>query len=384
MAKINRTMVYNVAIKQFRNLGRDSDGKWRYENALNKTCFDLFGKQGIGTKLSPKSKVGRIEKCISTFDFDSLIGILADDKASHKLRVAVMTRHAISTGKYSGKEEKKIKKAYKKIVESLSDQFRIEKASDDIFAAINSVYDDEDDYDFDFSSEDDNIFSSVWEDDDTGYFGRASRKYGSTARHKNELARLIYGGSKYDDDDDDDLNDDNMAKIINVLENITDRLDNLEAANDDDDCDYTMTWKNPRPNPNRRRRRNVQQYHNPLIDDGWVPDECYDEDDDDYEDYPPPPTPAQINQQKSDDDVSSLMTTMVKAIKETNTTVANMSNALATTSRDIVSMKSDLTATMKNVADLMNDLYGDDSEDAQPPGETPEQVFPIRDSDNRA
>ena len=68
MAKINRTMVYNVAIKQFRNLGRDSDGKWRYENALNKTCFDLFGKQGIGTKLSPKSKVGRIEKCISTFD----------------------------------------------------------------------------------------------------------------------------------------------------------------------------------------------------------------------------------------------------------------------------------------------------------------------------
>lgn len=365
MAKKNRTAIYNEAIRQFRKMGIDSNGKWRYESALNKVCFDLFGKKDVGTRLSPKSKLSKIEKCISSFDFDSLIGILADDKAAHKMSVAVMAKYALSTGNYSGKEMKSIKKAYKKIIYSLSDQFQIEKASDDILAELDRVTDDYDDYDF---SDDDDIFSSVWEDDD-GPFSRASRKYGKTAKHKNELARLLYGGSKYDEEDDEDEDDDDMTKIVDILENLTDRLDSLEDRFDGDDYEYDR----PR---NPRRRRSSRNFRNPVVNDGWEPvEDDYDDDDEEYYvdhcpgGYPPPPTPAEMSHMSS---VNS-MNTIMSAISEINTNVSGVSSALAETSRNVHAMQKDLVDTMNNVSRIMTDIYED------PPPEEPQ--YPIRDSD---
>lgn len=369
MAKMNRTAIYNVAIKQFRNLARNSDGKWQYEDALNKVCFDLFGKKGVASKLAPKSKVSRIEKCIESFDFDALIGILADDKAAHNMRVAVKARHALAAGKYGGKSLKTIKKSYKKIIEALSDKFQIEKASDDLFAELDRALDEYDEYDLD---DDDIVFSSAWEDDN-GPITRASRKYGKTAKHKNELARLIYGGSKYDEDDDDedddDINDKNITKIVNVLENLSDRLDNLEAANDDGDDYY----------PTQRRAPRSNMFRNPVVHDGWEPVED-DDDDDELEYYPrpprmpdppAPPTPAEMTY-KSD------MQTVLSAISGINTNMVNLSKAVSDTNTGVNSMKSDLAATMRNVADIMDDLYGDDTNQADQ-----DPVYPIRDSDKQ-
>lgn len=375
MSKMNRTAIYNVAIKQFRNLGRDSDGKWRYEESLNKTCFDLFGKKGIATKLAPKSKISRIEKCIASFDFDAMIGILADNKASHSLRVATLAKQALASGKYNTKEIKTIKKSYKKIIENLTEKFQIEKASDDLFAELNRVVDDyDDDYEYDF--DDDNIFSSEWEDDD-GPVSRASRRYGSKAKHKNELARLIYGGSKYDDDDeDDDVDEDNITKIVNVLESLSDRLDSLEAAADEPD-EYIPQRRNT-----QRPRRTARRYSNPAVDDGWEPVDEYDDDDDYEEDpiqlvrsadspVPPPPTPVDMSY-KND------MATMMKAIADVSTNVITLSKSVNETSQNMSSIREDLTETMKHVTNIMRDLY---EPDAEPPDKTDQPVYPIRDSD---
>lgn len=378
MAKRDRRNVsdlYNAAIKEFRKLGLDSNGKWRYENALNKVCFDLFGKKQLGTKLGPNAKRKTIIKTVETFDFESLIAILADNRTQHKLYVAVLAKHALASGNHTSKEMKTIKKSYKKIIDMLSEQFSIEKASDDIMSELARVTDDYDDYSFD---DDDDIFESIWEDDE-GPFYKTSKKYRKSAKHKNELGKLLYGRG-YDDDDDDEYDDDKdeeISKIVDVLENITDRLDSIESGigYENDYDDYT-----DRRHTSRRRpvMNNPRRYRNPPSNDGWEPVDDYD-DDDDYDEIPaPPPTPMEMAAHNDPLDK------IIGAIDAMNTNIGSMSNALAETSRTVHGMKSDLAATMKNVADIMNDLYEDDEPQQEaPPQESPPAQYPIRDSDKK-
>lgn len=383
MAKKNRTAIYNMAIRQFRKLAIDSKGKYKYEEALNKVCFDLFGKKDVATKLGPKSKLSRIQKCISTFDFESLIAILANNSAAHKMQVAVMARNAMNSGKYTGKEFKNIKKSYKKIITSLGNQFNIEKASDDILSELDRLTDGYDDYEYDFDNGDD-IFDSIWEDED-GPFTRTSRRYGSSAKHKNELAKLLYGDNDDYDDEDEDDDDDNISKIVDVLENLTDRIDNLESNSYDD-------YRRP-PMPRRRSMNSRNDYYNPPLDDGWelLPREDYYDDEDDgggggYEEQPPepipkvapPPTPVEMTTPPPAPSVD--LSSLIDAIKENNNNLQSVSNAVAETSRTVKTMQSDLASTMRNVAYIMNDIYEDDA----PPETSDTPEYPIRDSDKNA
>ena len=398
MGKSNKTALYNAALHEFRKLGRDSSGKWRNESALNKVCYDLFGKKEIATKLAPNSKPTRVEKCIASFDFEALIAILADDKSAHALYVAVMAKKALSSGKQTGKELKVIKKSYKKIIENLSAKFAIEKVSDDLFAELEKVTNDyDDDYDFDFD-DDEYDFDSVWEDDD-GVFTKASRRYGSKARNRNSLAQLLYGKST---DVEEGSDDKNISKIIDVLESVTDKIsdieDRLNSIDDGDDSDYDeyeeasprSRTRSQRANQRVQPVRSSRRYRNPPPDDGWEPVEYDDEDDDEEYYFRSPPTPADVRnagRPASNDNI----TPIASAIDSINNNISTLTSVVAETSRAVKSMQNDLVDTMENVSQIMSDIYEPDDGDnvsESPPNPPPRNAgaqpqYPIRDSDKR-
>lgn len=395
MGKVNRTRIISMSLKYLRRLALNESGKYKYERELNEVLQDVFGAKNIATKLGPKSGRNKILKCIDNIDFEALVSMLADNKTSADLSLCVSFKRALDSNRYTKSESKKLKKAYKRLIDRITSSYGVKKTSyGDVLSQVDKIlgddydddYDDYGDYGFD---DDDSIdlddldrvdLGSIWEDDDDGPISRTRRRYRDKRKGDgNRLAALLYG-SKYGSDRDpeyDDIVADNMKKITTVLENLNDRLDRIENGSDDDDDedDDEDFYEPPKKKSSRGGGKRApvgsamqRSINNDEYGSYWEGGDAdgYEEgpslpgiDPEDDEELPTEPVPTENNNE------------VISLIKALSIQVSGSINTLGT---EIEGVKKDMMKCMTNISTIMTDIYGDDTAATTVPEPTQQQA----------
>ncbi len=406
MGRINRSELVGLTLKYFRMLGKNKNGKYAYVDQLNKVCEDIFGIKKLGDKLSHKKSQDKLIKAINTFDFESLVAMLADDSTRRKLSMMVQLRVTIDNPKSTSSEQKMAKKLYKKFLSKISNEYEVEKSYEtNVISAAEALLNEEDDYgDWDY---DDDDFESIWGTDDDSY-GKSYKKFRNKKRcQPNRLAQLLYNDSgrgideNYDNDPDGPI----MTKVVDALVTLNDKLDKLVdgKSNDDEDDDdydfdeYEPVRHKPSRQPRSRARPSTTRYRDPISqysddDEDWIPE--YDEAD------------IQVDQPANNTDYDKMTSQIIQAISGLSSDISMNNERLKQTESKLMTsingISEDLKKTNAKVETLWEAMIeDDDDEESEPelPGITPptpnqsqrnpspnsnqQKSYPIRDSEVR-
>ena len=360
MGRINRSELVGLTLKYFRSLGRNKNGKYAYVDQLNKVCEDIFGVKKLGDKLSHKKSQDKLLKAIKTFDFKSLVAMLADDSARRKLSMLVQLRVAIDKPETTSSERKRAKKTYKKLVDRMISEFEVEKNYEtDIISAAEELLKDDDEYDWDY---DDDNFESIWGTDEDEY-SSSYKKYRNKKRTKpNRLAQLLYGDHEsYDDYDDDedyyDAREDSpiMTKLVDAMVSINNKLDSVIEGSSDDDDDFDEYEPPRRKQQSRTRARpTTTRYRDPISpysddDEDWIPENDNVDEDDQH-----------INNNDAMSQLVTAITTLSDDVKRNNDHLNKTEGHIM---NSIESVKQDLRYTNAKVETLWRAMLEDDEEE---------------------